>query len=345
MRIAGKINYPIQQQKPLKENTAAYCFIGEIDLQKTSDGILVVGDECDEEIVFAITNDQQRTSADSSEIKLLRADSYWNWTDSLKIPHFEQVGDPALYDTREKRVDFAGATIILDSIPANSNNKWYLGDDLIFEIILDRINLTPEDYRWIYNVFNLRVPILSDISLWNLGTTINLGDATDHTLLSTYITNESIYTKTLNDLDIQIEGVYSNQFESVDFEYFPAILKHEEHHYLMKKKFIIKRLNEFSFKVIRKFNLKYSDYTCPIITDEIKNHIIRHLNTGIKWGADLSFAKDHNIDLTGFTMVKMKKDGTCVEVKVDNHELAADKYANGFYKEIKQRIIDWWEGK
>ncbi len=43
MRIAGKINYPIQQQKPLKENTAAYCFIGEIDLPKTGDGILVVG--------------------------------------------------------------------------------------------------------------------------------------------------------------------------------------------------------------------------------------------------------------------------------------------------------------
>ncbi|MFZ2863840.1 MAG: hypothetical protein WA440_03735 [Ignavibacteriaceae bacterium] len=46
MRIAGKINYPIQQQKPLKENTAAYCFIGEIYLPKTGDGILMVGDEC-----------------------------------------------------------------------------------------------------------------------------------------------------------------------------------------------------------------------------------------------------------------------------------------------------------
>ncbi|HMN18964.1 MAG TPA: hypothetical protein PKD03_15230, partial [Ignavibacteriaceae bacterium] len=42
MRIAGKINYPIQQQKPLEENTAAYCFIGEIDLPITADGILVV---------------------------------------------------------------------------------------------------------------------------------------------------------------------------------------------------------------------------------------------------------------------------------------------------------------
>ncbi|HMN18963.1 MAG TPA: hypothetical protein PKD03_15225, partial [Ignavibacteriaceae bacterium] len=30
-----------------KENTAAYCFIGEIDLPKTADGILVVGNECD----------------------------------------------------------------------------------------------------------------------------------------------------------------------------------------------------------------------------------------------------------------------------------------------------------
>ncbi|MDD5607808.1 MAG: hypothetical protein PHY57_04800, partial [Ignavibacterium sp.] len=81
MRIAGKINYPIQQQKPLKENTVAYCFIGEIYWNYRDDAILVVGDECDEEIVFAITNEQQRTSADSSEIKLLRADSYWNWTD------------------------------------------------------------------------------------------------------------------------------------------------------------------------------------------------------------------------------------------------------------------------
>ncbi|HMN18954.1 MAG TPA: hypothetical protein PKD03_15175 [Ignavibacteriaceae bacterium] len=42
MRIAGKINYPIQQKKPLKENTAAYCFIVEIDLPKTGDGIVVM---------------------------------------------------------------------------------------------------------------------------------------------------------------------------------------------------------------------------------------------------------------------------------------------------------------
>ncbi len=48
MRIAGKINYPIQQQKPLKENTAAYCFIGEIYWNYRDDAILVVGDECDD---------------------------------------------------------------------------------------------------------------------------------------------------------------------------------------------------------------------------------------------------------------------------------------------------------
>ena len=333
------------QQKPLGENTATYCFTGEIDWPNMGDGIVVVGDECDEEIVFAITNDQQKTSADSSEIKLLRANSYWNWIDNLNFPHFELVGDPKFYDTRKKSIDFAAATLVPDSIPAISNKKWHFGEDLAYEIFLDTISLIPENYRWIYNVLNLRVPILSDISLWNLGTTINLGDATDHTLLSTYITNESIYLKTLQDLDIQIEGVYSHQFESVDFQYFPGMLKHEEFHYIMKKRFIIKRLNEFSFKVIRKLNLKYSDYPCPTITDEIKAHIIRHLNIGIKWGADLTIAKDQSIDLTGFTMVKMKKDDTHVEVRVENHELMADKYASVFYKDIKQRIIDWWEGK
>ncbi|MCZ7608987.1 MAG: hypothetical protein M5U17_02365 [Ignavibacterium sp.] len=46
MRIAGKINYPIQQQKPLKENTTAYCFIGEIERDFMGDGNVVVGNEC-----------------------------------------------------------------------------------------------------------------------------------------------------------------------------------------------------------------------------------------------------------------------------------------------------------
>jgi hypothetical protein len=35
------------QQKPLGENTATYCFIGEIDWSKMGDGIVVVGDGCD----------------------------------------------------------------------------------------------------------------------------------------------------------------------------------------------------------------------------------------------------------------------------------------------------------
>jgi len=34
------------QQKPLGENTATYCFIGEIDWPKMGDGFVVVGDEC-----------------------------------------------------------------------------------------------------------------------------------------------------------------------------------------------------------------------------------------------------------------------------------------------------------
>jgi len=43
MRIAGKINYPIQQQKPPVENTTAYCFIGEIERDFMGDGNVVVG--------------------------------------------------------------------------------------------------------------------------------------------------------------------------------------------------------------------------------------------------------------------------------------------------------------
>jgi len=46
MRIEGKINYPIQQQKPPGENTTAYCFIGEIERDYMGDGTVVVGNEC-----------------------------------------------------------------------------------------------------------------------------------------------------------------------------------------------------------------------------------------------------------------------------------------------------------
>jgi hypothetical protein len=300
--------------------------------------VIVKEDVCNEEIVYAITNEQQKTSSDSSEIKLLRANSWWNWTDLSNIPHFEQIGDPVWYGSTG-----AGATLFLQTISANSSVKWNFGEDLQYEILLDTINLIAENFRWIFNVSNLRVPILSDISLWNLGRTINLGDATDTTLLANYIKNDSIYTKTLNELDIQIEGVYSNQFEYIEFEYFPGMLKHEEHHFLMKKHFIIKRLNEYAFRIIRKLNFKYSEYPCPTITEIMKTLIIGKLKLGVLWGGDLSYARDGAIDLTGFTMVKMKKDNTYIDVKVKNHELAADEYASEFYRDVKQRIINWWE--
>ncbi|MDT3695172.1 MAG: hypothetical protein ROY99_02195 [Ignavibacterium sp.] len=49
MIIETKIDYPTNHQKPLVENTSAYCFIGEIERDYMGDGVLVVKqDECDD---------------------------------------------------------------------------------------------------------------------------------------------------------------------------------------------------------------------------------------------------------------------------------------------------------
>ncbi|MDT3695176.1 MAG: hypothetical protein ROY99_02215 [Ignavibacterium sp.] len=47
MIIETKIDYPTNQQNPVVENTAAYCFIGEIERDYMGDGVLVVGNDCD----------------------------------------------------------------------------------------------------------------------------------------------------------------------------------------------------------------------------------------------------------------------------------------------------------
>lgn len=44
MIIETKIDYPTNQQNPVVENTAAYCFIGEIERDYMGDGNVVVGE-------------------------------------------------------------------------------------------------------------------------------------------------------------------------------------------------------------------------------------------------------------------------------------------------------------
>ena len=329
----------------------------EISKQKINTELLVIGggeiegygkvvvkkDGCDEEIVYAITNVPQKLSPEKSEFKLLRSDSWWYWIDNNGVPMSTQVGDPASHG-----VSGSGATLFLQEIEYNNNIKWNFGDDLKITAILDTILKTPYSYMWIFDVANLRIPILSDLSRWNLEGAINLGDGTDTLLLSAYITNDSIYNLTLYKLHLYTEGAYSNQFEILEgpnFVFYPGILLHEEHHFIMKKRFISQKLENNTFPLIRKLSLYNKDYTCPEQTKFQHQLIIRHLRTGILVGGDLSIAKDEEIDLTGYSVVRMKKEDGYVDKLIANSELAADKYASGFYSTVRGRIIKWWQNR
>ncbi len=92
-------------------------------------------------------------------------------------------------------------------------------------------------------------------------------------------------------------------------------------------------------------NAKKSEYPCPESTISKNEFIILHLNTGIKFGGDLKYAKDEEIDLTGYTVVRMKKGDGYVDEIVENFELAADKHASEFYETVLGRIIEWWKNR
>lgn len=304
--------------------------------------IEVTTDECDEEIVYATSNEPQELSPDASEIIKLRSDSYWIWTDKNGDPQITQIGDVI-----ENHPIGAGVTKFLEKIAKNSEVEWNFGDDLVINPLLDTIALNPEEYRWIFNVSNLRIPILSDYSKFLLTPYPDIKDGTDTTLLATYIISESLYNRCLQDLSIFIDGVYSHIYEldELYFAFTPGSLLHEEHHFLMEKRFVPKKLNSFTFPIIRNLNAKKSEYPCPKNTINKNETIILHLYAGIRFGGDLFYAKDEEIDISGYSTVRMKKGDGYVDKKVENFELAADKYASEFYETALGRIIEWWKNR
>ena len=220
---------------------------------------------------------------------------------------------------------------------------------LEFIPLLDTLMKTSEEYEWLINIENLRIPILSDLSKLNLIATniydSNLGDGTDTTLLASLITSDTLYHCTLSDLEKFIDGPYKHQYESYCFIFFPGIRRHEEHHFLMKKRFIPERLNNITFPSFRKWTHPITIYSCPEELTSIYPHLITHLKTDILVGGDLSIAKDKEIDLTGVTEITMKKDEGFITKKVKNCELKADEYASNFYREVKERIKQWWQNR
>ncbi len=161
MRIAGKINYPIQQQKPLKENTAAYCFIGEIDLPKTGDGILVVGDECDEEIVVCNSFDPQTINTNNFE--LLRENVSWQWIDKQGNPQTTNSGSACKLqewfncDSTRNGVTYLMSTI--GNFSTTPQTIYRILDDTKINVCLDTRD--SNNKKWIPHIENIRINIFS----------------------------------------------------------------------------------------------------------------------------------------------------------------------------------------
>ncbi len=307
------------------------CHVGFIGTTPANKNV-VIGEKCQEEIIYASSNEAQRLSADTSEIILLRDGDIWSWTDKDGNPYIANITDPCIHFGKDAK----GGTGFLFLIRGTSKN-WVFSNEYKIIPLLDAINKSAEEYRWIFNIENLKIPILSDYCFDP--TDINLKDGSDTLLLAQHINNLETFKLVMKDLEILREGAYRHLYDTLEtpFIYLPGIQAHEYHHYLKDRENIAKELNERTFPSIREIKLSKSNYACPEDAlnkeeYEIKIKMIR----GIVNGTDLE-------KIYGKQKVFMKKGNVIIEEEVKSEELYADDYARPFYDAVYNRLKYWAE--
>ncbi|HOJ07587.1 MAG: hypothetical protein HND40_01225 [Ignavibacteriota bacterium] len=336
MRIAGKINYPIQQQKPLKENTAAYCFIGEIDLPKTGDGILVVGDECDEEIVVCNSFDPQTINTNNFE--LLRENVSWQWIDKQGNPQTTNSGSACKLqewfncDSTRNGVTYLMSTI--GNFSTTPQTIYRILDDTKINVCLDTRD--SNNKKWIPHIENIRIPIFSAFcpeQADRCGIYKDFFDATDTAIFANFIKNKNDYDDVIDALDWWWEGPYRNAKNNVylknNIRFSEGIITHEYQHFLYYRDSTISYMNSSNGLVSLKTNLEFqrtiTQFKCPEDVEKdpfyisvINSKIWQLIHEGVKRGRTID-------PIT----------------KKDNTEFDCDVAARKTYDDIKKRINVW----
>ncbi|HOJ08199.1 MAG TPA: hypothetical protein PKX68_11655 [Ignavibacteriaceae bacterium] len=317
MRIAGKINYPIQQQKPLKENTAAYCFIGEIYWNYRDDAILVVGDECDEEILVC-NNPQPQT------FNPLWIEKYKNFSYFYPEPSNPNAPNYIVAGCQLKRNNnVQGITFIIPGMylgkEFGQNYDWTPSSSAIINLCLNEI-----EQRWIIKFEELRIPIFSSACFEGY---IDLGDGIDTTILNSEIQSKSDYAILLSDLDYWEKGSYSQPGKkSHKYAFESGILKHENKHFQIDSVYVVNTFNKFFLDLFNSWILDKSQYSCPEDALSSKEESIRVFTSN-----EISncFLRYDNLK----------------DWEKKNEELDCDQYVRPEYKIIRNRIQNWATNK
>ena len=324
------------QQKPFGENTATYCFPGEIVWPKMGDGFVVVGDECDEEIVVCDNYDPQIFPEHIVEI--VKENDPWQWLDYLGDPQSTNTGTACKEGARSgcETIRF-GVTYVMQEIGkySNTGKKYVLAEDIKIKPCLDKSD--PVDEKWFFDIENIRVPIFSAICSEqpnNCGWKIDLLDGKNHDTLEKYITNYETYKEVLKAIDWWAIGPYTNNSNNnyysklniTKYYFSQGIIAHEQKHVLQADSCLNVYMNsDNGMKIFRRppYILSRQNYSCP---EDVINVLKKGLRTSFK-GLII-----YGTNIDNFYNVKNG---------IPKYEMDADSYAKTTYNSIKYNIESW----
>jgi len=231
--------------------------------------VVVVGDECDEEIVVC-NNLQQQNFHDPGvgTIERLVFNSPWSWIDpNSGVNKNTDAGEGCNEGNQNEDV---GLTYVMSEIGPYSQNTpnviYKLSEDIIVETCLDES--VPNNSKWRFKVKNVRVPIFNDVCTTFISNRnfIDLGDGTDISLLSAGIKNCLDLKRALADIDWEIRGgdySFPCTPRAARYIYSAGVRVHEEKHFLDKSIYIEQKFNEKTARLITNTIRNKEDYLCP----------------------------------------------------------------------------------
>lgn len=316
------------------------CFGGDFESDKRGDeNLLVVVNECDEEIVVC-NNYQPPKFEDVSTITELGENDPWHWIDDQGTPQTTNTGTACDYDINANEY---GKTYIMPSIGDYASAPIYNRlDDMQVTVCLDKSD--NQHHYWKFSVLNIRVPIFTAHCPTRPKTNgyVDLIAGANTDTLAKYIKNCNDYSNVMETLNWWRKGPYRQCGQSPPHKfYFSAgTIAHEKVHVKQLRDgsttafpvaSISKVMNgPLALKSLETFKLEKTiqgAYKCPEdALAQQKDRVRELLNTALY--------SANNLKRQGGYAVKFG----CQDA---NSEFEADELARPKYDEIKKSIENW----
>ena len=287
---------------------------------------VVVGNECDEEIVVCETLEPQELKNESF-IKLRRNKDY-DWIDKGGVPHTSNTGNGCLFQPRtDGRLDMGKCYVfeIIGNYAASSSYPYYLLDDAKIKACINKND--PAKPHWQFNLENLKIPVFADICQEEFPDYyVDLIDGTLAHCLSKITRCEEV-KYLFEDIEFLEIGPYRqpNKNQKYPFYYSNGILAHEDAHYDQTIKEVVKYFKEQKiFENIRHdyVEIFQSSYPCPEDAINFVEKLIKQdLRNAILAGSDLYIRMGYN-----------------EKEKEYQAELDADEIARKTYEQIRTNL-------